>query len=132
MNNATPTAAQIIADFPACAIYAEDSAREFVSGDKIAVLRETPNHGTVVESYTLGSVAESAERYGQDPTEAIQRAVENGHEIFYASRNAKFMTAGPIVKKIVPGFRHGDEIRFSGHTFVIEPASNHNIRLRMV
>jgi len=123
---------QIIADYPAYTIYAEDPAREFADGDVFAIPFQTRQHGTLYRFYTLGSVASYAKRYNKDPVKAVTDAVDRGHALYWANQNATSLTAHKRAKEVVPGFEVGDTIKFEGHTFVLVAAPNNNISLRLV
>ena len=76
--------------------------------------------------------ARAAAKYGRDADEAVARAVDNGHELYWANQDAVVLTAGKQPHETVRGISHGDVITYNGKRFRVDPASNNNVRLTEV
>lgn len=122
---------EIIADYPAYTITAHDPQREYQAGDMFAIPYQSRPHGTLYRFYTLGSVRALAREYKQSPEQAVTRAIERGHALWWANQNGTTLTAHKREKGTFPAHEIGDRIKFEGKTFVLAAAPNHNITLQL-
>lgn len=118
-----------LADFPAYRIYQPYEGRKFRHGEVIAIPFESQRHGTLYHFFTLGTVAGYAIQNGEDPFPAVEDAKARGHDLYWVNANAVCLSARPIAKEHVPGFKFGDIIILQGHRFRLDPAANNNVKL---
>lgn len=101
----------------------------FETRDEFAIAYESKNYGTLHRFYTLGCVEDFAILCGNDPVASTQRAIENGHPVFWANSNGVMITNEKVQQKIVRGIKHGDVINYKGKSFTVEPTHNNNVKL---
>lgn len=117
----------IIDTFRAYTIVAGDNA--FDEGEEFAIGYDTPRHGRLYDFFRLASVEGYAARYNEDPADQIARAIENGHELYWANKRGTMISAHPQDHRTVRAINLGDTIVFKGKTFRVEPAANNNVKL---
>lgn len=113
--------------FRAYTIVAGDNA--FGDGEEFAIGYDTPRHGRLYDFFRLGSVEGVAARYNADPDKEIARAIEYGHELYWANKRSTVISAHPQDHRTVRAIEFGDTITFKGKTFRVEPAANNNVKL---
>lgn len=123
---------KIIAQFPGYTLIEAAADHEFTDGDRFGVPYETRRYGTLHRFYTLGDVRSYARRYGDDENAAEARAVERGHELYYAFQNATVISTMQRERPVYPVLNHGDVISYAGKRFRIDPTANGNVKLTEV
>ena len=132
---------KIVEDCPAYTIYeAEKKTRyddqrpmaHFNDGDVFGILRETQDHGTLCDFYTLGSVIGYALKNGNCPIEALDRARDKGHKLHWANANSVVITNQAQPKEQHVAVEIGDLIRFQGRVFELVRTPNRNVGLKEV
>ncbi len=117
----------VIDTFPAYTIVA--SGNTFEEGEDFAIGRDTARYGRLYDFFRLGSVEGLAARYNKDPDEQIARAIEFGHELYWANKCATIVSDRPQNHRTVRAINLGDTITFKGKTFRVEPAANNTVTL---
>lgn len=99
------------------------------------------DHGTLAtidgRRVSFGSVEGYAKQYREDPAAALDHAIRNGHELYWANLEAAVLCSDPghflrdqDTWGNVPAMRTGDTVVFpDGAALVIEPAHNRNFNL---
>jgi hypothetical protein len=117
----------IISSSPAYLIVAGHN--NFETREEFAIAYESKNHGTLYNFYTLGCVADFAAEMDADPVAAEQKAIANGHQVFWANLKSTMITSDKRQQQIVRGIKHGDVINYKGKSFTVQPTRNNNVKL---
>lgn len=125
------TSTEIVQDHPAVA-YVKPIRMEVTEGMIIALPFETRRYGTMYREFTVGSIFGYAVKNNSCPMEALERAAEHGHSVYFIYANATIIDNMHHDKKVVPAFNWGDEVKFLGKRFTIEKAPNDNAILKIV
>lgn len=120
---------EIVKVYPAYTIVRMEEDHEYSDGEDFAVAYESRNHGTLYHFYCFGSVETYAEKNGMNGKEAIKRAMENGHELYYAYALGVMLTSTKQPHRTYPLLSIGQTFKFRGKTFMLTPAPNNNVRL---
>lgn len=125
---------EVIHDFPAYRLI--KPVREwYADGDQIALpyepdpARRTPRNETLFRFFTFGSAAGFAIKHGDCPEAGIANELRRGHSVWWLNQNATVISSPPVAKATRPLLQWGDEVRFHGRTFRIEPEANGNAKL---
>lgn len=113
----------IVKSFPAYDII-EDS-NHAAQGDKFAVFLDNGDYVLV----RAGSVAGYAELYNEDAQEAVERAKENGHELYWLNPESLSLTAHEQAKRTYRALYVGQTVVFDGTELTIVSAPNRNFHL---
>jgi hypothetical protein len=124
----TMTAYPVIAEYPAYKLI-NKIGYTFRDGDEIAIPYETKSHGTLYNFFKMGSVAGYAVHNGDDVETSLQRARDNGHDLFYAYGLGTCLTAHKVDQKTVALLNYGDVIKAFGRFFRLDKAPNNNVEL---
>jgi len=134
MTNATidtiGTSINKVYDYPAMTYLEMDTInheQHLSEGEVFAILIRDQH-----KSFVAGSVYEGHNDTWETAEEAKQRAIDNGHELYYAFGDCVVITDSPTIKRIIPAYNFGDVVTFHGKRFKLEPTANHNVKLTEV
>lgn len=135
-TNGFPNAV-IIEDIPAEQLAPAQGVLEAVvpvhldAADKLSV--KLYNYRGNLDSYghdfTVGSVAEYTARNGGDVEAAIERAIDLGHNLYFAFNEGSMISAHPQERVARRELALGTIIEMDGHRFQILQAANNNLQL---
>ncbi len=107
----------------------EEGLVKIKHGQKLALLREHPRHGTLVETFRVGTVLGSAIDNFEDPDEARERNRRNGGEDHWINGCGTTITAHQRAQEVLPEIRVGMKVALEGKRYEIVEQPNHNLGL---
>ena len=85
--------------------------------------------GRTHKEFIAGSVFEGHDYDWETAEEARQRAIDNGHELYYAYADCVCISNTPEKKRSIPAYNFGDVVTFHGKRFKLTPSANMNVEL---
>lgn len=128
---------EVIHDFPAYKLI-KPVRSYYTDGDTIALpyeanpARRTARNSDLFRFFKFGSVAVFSARCGLCPEAALAESRQRGHKIWWLNQQATVITSHHRPQETHPLHEFGDEIRFHGRTFRIDPDHNGNAKLTEV
>lgn len=107
----------LVKEYPACVIVERETRDGLVhifTTDTVCYTEEvTGRH------FTPGSVVRYAQEYMECPIAAVERAVKNGHDLYWLNENAICISNSKCEQQQVVLLRDGTGVKFEGKTFTI-------------
>lgn len=133
-NKAT---AACVANFPAYSVIdlgipVIELTRRQAQKIEFATAYESSRYGTMYNMHKIGGVAAYAGERGADEKEAVERAIGNGHELFYSYPLGVSITSHQRDKECKILLKDGTHIRFDGQLLRVKIVSDKWVHLEIV